>query len=114
MTDYNQQLIIMLRDMSRMISQTHKKFQVYDNFYDLVLREGQIFTPCQKPKGIKFGKTKECFGNASFLVLDREDLFYAEGYATIELTGSLPFSHGWVVDSRGNVIDNTWRTLGTA
>ena len=39
---HSQQLINTLQDMSRMISQTHKKFQVYDNFYDLVLREGQI------------------------------------------------------------------------
>ena len=85
MTDHNQQLIKTLQDMSQMISSSHKKFQIYENFYDLILREGQLFIPAKKPRGIKFGKTKECFLNASLLVLDREDLFYVEGYATMEL-----------------------------
>jgi hypothetical protein len=97
-----------------MISSSRKKFGVYDNFQDLVLREGQLFNPTKKPRGIKFGKTKECFRNASLLALENEDFFYVEGYASMELLEGYPFAHAWVVDSRGNVIDNTWRTLGTA
>ena len=45
MTDHNQQLINTLQDMSQMMSSSHKKFGVYDNFQDLVLREGQLFAP---------------------------------------------------------------------
>lgn len=110
----DQQLIKTLQDMRRMISSSRKKFGVYDNFQDLVLREGQIFIPCQKPRGIKFGKVKDCFSNATNLVLDREDLFYVEGFASIELIAGLPFAHAWATDSRGIIIDNTWRTSGTA
>lgn len=114
MTDYDQQLVKTLEDMNQMISKTCKKFQVYGNFYDLVLKEGQFFSLRQKPKGVKFGKVKECFRNASNLALDRDDLFYVEGYASIEMTGGLPFEHAWCVDYQGYVIDNTWRTIGTS
>lgn len=111
--DCRQQLINTLSEMNKMIS-LKKKFKIYDNFYDLVLREGRSFTPRKKPRDVRFGKVKECFMNAANLVLDRKDLFYVEGYASIRLVGGLPFYHGWCVDQEGYVIDPTWREVGTA
>ena len=46
MMDQDQQLIKTLQDMSQMMSSSHKKFGVYDNFQDLVLREGQLLVDC--------------------------------------------------------------------
>ena len=99
MMEHGQQLVKTLTEMSQVISSSHKKFGVYDSFQDLVLREGQLFIPTKKPKGIKLGKVKECYRNASLLALENEDFFYAEGYE------GLPFEHAWVVNRDGVVID---------
>lgn len=67
------------------------------------------------------GTPKECYKNASLLVLERTDLTYAEGFATTPATQSLTkayaddlnkpgltFQHAWAVDKAGNVVDPTW------
>ena len=48
------------------------------------------------------------------MALENKSFTYVEGYASMELVEGLPFAHAWVVSRDGVVIDNTWRTPGTA
>jgi hypothetical protein len=69
---------------------------------------GKDFKPQPLPDDVQRGKMGECYKNASLLVLEREDLDYAEGFARNSSTGDITFMHAWAVDKQGNVIDNTW------
>jgi len=66
---------------------------------------GEEFKAQQLPADVEKGKPKECYKNASLLVMQRSDLTYAEGYAT---SHGLTFMHAWAVDKAGNVVDPTW------
>jgi phage-related protein (TIGR01555 family) len=87
---------------------------VYKNSYDLVAKDGQFYKPQPRPKDVEKGKDKECYRNAALLAMGRKDLTYVEGFATIAITGGLPFAHAWCVDKDGNVIDPTWVPEGTS
>lgn len=69
---------------------------------------GQEWRPSPLPDGVKRGRDKECYKNASQLVIGRTDLKYAEGIAYASKLGDLPFLHAWAVDGAGRVVDPTW------
>lgn len=75
-----------------------------------VLRNGKAFTPVKH--NIKQGPKKECFSNATHLVLGTNETRgqtyrYCEGYAFRKGFGFL-IHHAWAVDNDGNAIDITW------
>lgn len=61
-----------------------------------------------RPDDVDRGTPKECFKNASLLMLRRDDLDYCEGVAYIPQLPGVGFLHAWCVDRDGNVVDNTW------
>lgn len=67
---------------------------------------GEEFKTQALPKEYELSAPNECYRNASLLVVEHDDLTYAEGFAT---KGDSPLSivHAWTVDKAGNVIDNT-------
>lgn len=73
---------------------------------------GQQWKSKALPKGIQVGTPKECFRNASMLMMYNKEYDYAEGIAYPSgLSGDMAgigFLHAWCVDKAGNVIDNTW------
>jgi predicted ABC-type ATPase len=69
---------------------------------------GQEFNSAKLPEDVPRGTPKECYKNASILVLEREDLTYAEGFAKTATLGDMTFQHAWAVDKTGNVVDPTW------
>jgi len=76
-----------------------------------VLENGRYFKPAPLPRGIPHGDVHNCFENAFLLAVKNKTKFlYCEGYAT---TGLLPVLHSWVIDTNGNVIDNTWAPDGS-
>jgi hypothetical protein len=70
---------------------------------------GQEFIAQPLPANVKPGTPRECYKNASLLVMQRPDLTYAEGFATTPETGGLAFLHAWAVDKNNNVVDPTWQ-----
>jgi hypothetical protein len=73
---------------------------------DYVAAYGEEFTAAPLPVDVRPGKPKECFKNASLLVLERPDLTYVEGFATHY---GLSILHAWAVTADGTVIDPTWK-----
>jgi hypothetical protein len=71
---------------------------------DFLLQHGRPFMPDKLPAGIKRGAMKECFRNATQLMIEHDDLAYVEGYAC----GLIPVMHAWCVDRFGRVVDPTW------
>jgi hypothetical protein len=69
---------------------------------------GQEFKAQPLPSDIERGKAKECYRNASMLVMTHPELTYVEGFAKSAATGDMTFMHAWAIDKDGNVIDNTW------
>lgn len=59
------------------------------------------------PRGVRWGTPKECFRNA-FLLAER---YRARGWRYCEGIGVnyIPCMHAWVLDSDGQVVDNTWK-----
>ncbi len=73
---------------------------------DFILQHGQGFAP-RKPKGYRWRKARNCFGNTHKLVMYDPTLRYVEGYG---LTGlGIPLEHAWAIDEDNQVIDTTWR-----
>jgi hypothetical protein len=56
---------------------------------------------------------KQCFKNATQLVLDRDELTYAEGFAIsgdmLRIGMLFPVHHAWAVDAEGIVHDPTFK-----
>jgi hypothetical protein len=67
---------------------------------------GEEFKAQPLPEDVRKGVPNECYKNASLLIMERDDLTYAEGFASKE-PGGLAVLHAWAVDSDGNVIDPT-------
>lgn len=91
----------------------------------LINNGGKEYEGRPLPKNIKQGTPNECYANAGKLVMDNHmmgdgKLNYCEGFAVLkdDPTGILGIMHGWAVDEKGNVIDNTltdsqnWRYFG--
>lgn len=63
------------------------------------------------PQGISQGEVKQCFANATELMLLNNNRFiYTEGYAIRRNLGIVVGEHAWVLDKDNNysVVDNTW------
>jgi GNAT superfamily N-acetyltransferase len=69
---------------------------------------GQEWTAQKLPEGIDRGPAKECYMNATHLVMDDPaHLRYCEGYVTDPEAAGFSFMHGWAVTEDGKVIDPT-------
>lgn len=69
---------------------------------------GRRFPPAtDDPSWLERGPKRHCFANAAKLASERDDVFYAEGYA---FNGKIPIpmQHAWLVDRNGCPIDPTW------
>lgn len=76
-----------------------------------MLEHGHVMGPrIPLPDGIKYGKAKECFGNAFGVAAFDERYRYCEGWAYTP--GLIAVHHAWLIDLDGNVIDPTWRDGG--
>lgn len=69
---------------------------------------GQRFASAGRPADVPKDQDKECYKNASMLVMSHPELDYAEGFGQVRGLGDLTFAHAWAVDKAGNVIDSTW------
>lgn len=78
---------------------------------DIILKHGRFFTPQVKPDWMPWGQKRMCFMNATQLALSDPGMIYVEGFAD---SGLIPTEHAWVVDRRGCVFDNTWRSPGVS
>lgn len=73
---------------------------------EYVKSKGKEFLGQPLPKNIQRGTPKQCFANATHLVVAKEGWNYAEGFAMRD--GLLPVLHAWAVDDKGGVVDNTF------
>jgi SPP1 gp7 family putative phage head morphogenesis protein len=78
----------------------------YKGKEDAILQLGGFSKPQELPKKYKYGKQKNCFGNAARLADMDRSLTYNEGLA---FTIGFPMEHAWCTDKNNNVIDNMWR-----
>jgi len=84
-----------------------------ESIIQLLERDGREFTAQALPKGITRGTPKECYSNATRLVMDdrlrgqKGALRYAEGILYLNGDTSIGILHGWAVTPDGKVIDNT-------
>jgi len=79
---------------------------------DYVAKYGTQFKGQKLPEGFAMGQPKNCFENASRIVMDSNfgrggKLNYCEGVCESKDMPGLGFLHAWAVDQKGNVIDNT-------
>ena len=103
-----------LREHLKMLADFKKKNGVgssllYCGNEDLVLQHGVEFERAAKrPRGVRLGPKKRCFGNCADLVMSNpDDFLYVEGFGL----GIIPTMHAWVIDRSGNVYDLTWRNV---
>jgi len=98
-------IIDFLEKVSQMISSWNNGWK-YSCMEEFVLKNGKTFKVGNGK--VKRGKVKECFKNAFHLADSGSGLVYVEGYATSK---GLPFPvlHAWCVDSKGNILDPTWK-----
>lgn len=71
-----------------------------------LLKDGKFYSPQPLPKRYAYGEMKQCFANAARLALATPDLTYCEGVAL----AIIPTHHAWCIDTKGRVVDPTWRT----
>ncbi|WP_071654500.1 hypothetical protein [Mangrovactinospora gilvigrisea] len=85
---------------------------VYTSQFDLLLREGRLFTPAPLPDGTEQLDPGWCFTNAAQLATDHPDLqlTYAEGYGSAPIAAgqALHTPHAWAATPDGSALDPTW------
>ena len=81
----------------------------YRSVGHFVLENGRPWIPKKKPTEFKWRELKNCFGNATLLSMENDELAYCEGFAMHEY---FPLLHAWCLTPDGEVIDTTWRHLG--
>lgn len=110
-----EELVAYVRQAAEVIAPTARPIVdgwAYTSQFDLLLREGRLFTPAPLPIEVKRLHPGFCFTNAAQLANDHPELqlTYAEGYgaAQIDMTQALHTPHGWAVTSEGLALDPTW------
>lgn len=78
----------------------------YHAVENYVAAYGQEFKTQALPADVERGQLGECYKNATLLVVGRDDLTYAEGWAMKD-PGGLAVMHAWAVDKNDKVIDPT-------
>jgi hypothetical protein len=76
-------------------------------YHEFILRNGWGWISQPLPKQYKMQQPKNCYWNAQALVRrSKGKLWYVEGFV---LCKDLPLliQHGWAIDGRGAVVDNT-------
>ena len=106
LTNYMQQMIMLLRQMNKQNSPQW----TYLGKEDFLLREGCWYKPQPLPAAYKLGIIQRCFNNSLELALRENELRYVEGIAH----AIIPIHHGWCTDGNGNVIEVTLREPATA
>ena len=98
--------IELMSEMRRTGSRPKARWR-YHSVEDFLLAHGRQWPARPKPRGVKYGRIKECFRNAFILAEahEGEGWTYVEGYAG----RAIPVHHAWAVDAAGNVVDNTFR-----
>lgn len=86
----------------------HQEGWAYAGPASYVLANGREFTGRPLPRGIKRGTPKQCFKNATDLVLMHPTWHYVEGYVW-SVTCPIGIEHAWAIDEQGEVVDNTLR-----
>lgn len=71
-----------------------------------LLKDGKFYGAQPLPKRYAYGEMKQCFLNSARLALQTPGLTYCEGVAL----AIIPTHHAWCIDTKGRVIDPTWRT----
>ncbi len=74
---------------------------------DYTKAKGKAYLGSPLPAGVAPGTAKECFKNATMLVLNHPEWSYCEGYAMRK--GLLPVLHAWALTPEGKVVDNTFK-----
>jgi hypothetical protein len=70
--------------------------------------KGKAYTGVPLPKGMRMGREKQCFKNATDAVMAHPGWTYAEGYAAPYNTKGFATLHAWAVNEDGNAVDPTW------
>ncbi|MGW1155992.1 hypothetical protein ACWD45_32515 [Streptomyces rubiginosohelvolus] len=117
-----EELIAYLRQAAEAIAPTAQPIVegwAYTSQYDLLLREGRLFTPAPLPAEAQRLHPGFCFTNAAQLANDHPELqlTYAEGYGAARIVGAaqtLHTPHGWAVTSEGLALDPTWPYEGAS
>ena len=96
-----------LQGITQLTRETHHQNPPwpYTSIEEFVLKNGRHFLWQPLPKGIQFGKYKECFYNAFQLASRYHKFIYVEGYALF----ILPMFHAWCIMEDGTIVDPTWR-----
>ncbi|RUT06466.1 hypothetical protein DSM106972_027230 [Dulcicalothrix desertica PCC 7102] len=79
----------------------------YKSMEKLILEVGKPYLTIAKNSKLK-GTPKNCYENCFNIIKKRPNLTYCEGYATDDEV-SLIFTHAWLINGKGEVIDPTWR-----
>lgn len=82
----------------------HTKIGNYWSISEFIYKNGEMFQPNSFPKNLRRGNMKECYRNATLLVIGHPQYSYVEGYAM----NIIPTMHAWCIDKKGKVIDPTW------
>lgn len=80
-----------------------------DDYVRYVAAYGQEYKAAPLPNDVKLGVPNECYKNASLLVIENEDMTYAEGFAYPSPKKDIPVLHAWAVKKDGTIVDNTFR-----
>ena len=110
MTEQDKQLKEVVGQMSKLYA-GNRRLEGWKNAsgYELIEKHGRFFEPAELPAGMKSGKVKECYRNASQLAINYPDKYtYVEG---VSLSSNLPFpiNHAFCIDNKtGKVVDPTW------
>ncbi len=74
-----------------------------------VIKRGEEFELVRRPPGLRKRAHKACFANAMNVVMARDGLRYAEGFALMSVAW---LHHAWVVDGDNHAIEVTWEPPG--
>lgn len=84
----------------------------YAGCEDWLLKHGRLFETGSRarPVGVRKLANKMCYGNAYRRSVEN-DWLYCEGYA--EGAALMPVWHAWCLDNDGDVVETTWKELGS-